>query len=140
MDGQVTGYEINHELQAYKQFYGIYTRDTLPKALDRPSGIVVNLDTIKGEGTHWVAIYFTEHGVEYFDPLGFPPTKSDIIEFLITHTEEDILFNSYPVQDLNSSSCGLFCVYFLERRFSGWSYCSILSSFASTPIINELLV
>ena len=68
MDVQVTGYEINHELKSYKQFGGVYTRDTLPKTLDRPSGIVVNLDTIdtKGEGTHWVAIYFTERGIEYF--------------------------------------------------------------------------
>ena len=56
MDVEVTGYEINHELKSYKQFCGVYTRDTLPKALNRPSGIVVNLDTIKGEETHWVAI------------------------------------------------------------------------------------
>src|SRR5579859_4204369 len=56
MDVQVTGYEINHELKSYKQFGGVYTRDTLPKVLDRPSGIIVNLDTIKGKGTHWVSL------------------------------------------------------------------------------------
>jgi len=49
-------------------------RDTLPNTgpLRNESG-VVNLDSSKGMGTHWVCYMKKSKNVEYYDSFGAPP-------------------------------------------------------------------
>lgn len=67
----------NYELMRYARdlgiphFRGVFMRDSLPRTLPRKyeSGIV-NLDSTKGPGTHWVAYKKRGNNVKYFDSFG----------------------------------------------------------------------
>ena len=47
----------------------IYSRDGPPRNIRKECGII-NLDDIKGVGTHWVCYRNLDSMVEYFDPFG----------------------------------------------------------------------
>ena len=52
-----------------KNLRGIYSRDRLPQKIKKECGII-NLDDIKGPGTHWVCYRNLDSVVEYFNPFG----------------------------------------------------------------------
>ena len=54
-----------------KHFRGIYSRDALPESINKKEFVIINLDDIVGQGTHWVCYRNLEKDlVEYFDPFG----------------------------------------------------------------------
>jgi len=55
---------------------GIYSVDTLPKQVEYPAALIVNLSPSTSPGTHWTAIYINKHGRgQYFDSFGNEPSK-----------------------------------------------------------------
>lgn len=66
---------------------------------------VLNLDTTDNEGTHWVAVY----GNEYYDSFGLaPPNK-------LSHC----VYNIVQHQELNSTLCGIYCMFYIWSRNRG---------------------
>ena len=61
---------------------------------------ILNIDSDHLGGTHWIAIY-KDH---YFDPLGFPIARDDIMHLQYTYI---------PVQDYTEGGCGLYCILFI---------------------------
>ena len=54
-----------------KYFRSIYSRDQLPDNIRKKECGIINLDSIKGQGTHWVCYRnIDKQMVEYFDPFG----------------------------------------------------------------------
>ena len=54
-----------------KYFRSIYSRDRLPDQMKKKECGIINLDSIKGQGTHWVCYRnIDKQMVEYFDPFG----------------------------------------------------------------------
>ena len=110
----------NHELLKYaklfkiKNFRGVFMRDTLPKNRFKSieSGIV-NLDSNKSQGTHWVCYY----GNNYFDSFGLPP-PDEVVKYMKT----PIFYNSNEIQDRQSVTCGHLCLYVLKHLSDGKSY------------------
>lgn len=87
-------------------------RDTLPKSpLARECGII-NLDSSKNAGTHWVAYVIFNKYVEYFDSYGNlkPPT-----EFVRYVGRRDIHYNYDNLQNNNVFNCGHLCINFLTK-------------------------
>lgn len=85
-------------------------RDTLPKrALNIESG-VVNLDSVKSDGTHWVAYKKKRNIVNYFDSFGNlqPP-----LELQRYFKKCKIYYNYSRYQTFNSVNCGHLCLQFL---------------------------
>ena len=67
-----------------KHFSSIYSRDALPESIDKKECGIMNLDNIKGEGTHWVCYRNLEKNlVEYFDPFGLI-MPYEIRDYLLT--------------------------------------------------------
>lgn len=84
-------------------------RDKLPnKARLLESGIV-NLDSHKGLGTHWVAYYKNNDDSEYFDSYGNLQPPLEILRYLGTN----ITYNYKRIQKFNSFNCGHLCLKFL---------------------------
>lgn len=93
--------------------------DTLPREgswVDEQG--VVNLDSVRGEGSHWVAYSKRGRLVSYFDSFGNlepPPElikywkKSSIIPLVIE-------YNYKRRQPFNSVQCGALCLAFLTAR------------------------
>lgn len=99
-----------------KNFRGIYMRDTLPKKQNnkvKETGIL-NLDSIKGNGTHWTCWFKNNKNFcYYFDSFGVEPP----IEFE-KYIQCDIYYSTYQIQKFNDVICGHLCLmvlYGLEK-------------------------
>lgn len=75
-----------------------------PIKLKNGECIIINMDDKYGAGTHWVAA----RPPLYFDPFGMMPAKETIYNYNITH------YNDTPVQHIDATSCGYWCVWFLK--------------------------
>jgi hypothetical protein len=103
--------EIEDILEEMKiaNFNGIYSRDEITEDDMKKGFYIINLDDRDGIGTHWVAFYFNPPLISiYFDSFGFVPAIE--IEQLI----KPYIYNKKTIQDLNSSSCGYFCIAFIK--------------------------
>lgn len=89
-------------------------RDELPKhPLSKECG-VINLDSSKNQGTHWVAYAKFKGYVVYFDSYGNlkPP-----IEF-IRYVGPNIHYNYENIQKDHPYNCGHLCLKFLKNFWS----------------------
>ena len=88
---------------------GIYQKDKLPnKLLD--GFIVVNLQSsVEGFGTHWCALYHSKECDLYYDAFGF--ISPEAIEDKIN---KSYYYNKRDIQNINSSSCGFYCIAFIK--------------------------
>ena len=129
----------NHDILRYASemcipyFRGVYMIDTLPKSgiLERECG-VVNLDSYKGSGTHWVSYYRQGGASIYFDSFG-QVTPIEIQKYLKTKREFSkniavIQRNTDIVQHINTTNCGHLCLFVLEALGKGVSFQQILTT------------
>ena len=103
-------------------FRGIFMRDEISKMKvnDNECGIL-NLDSMKNSGTHWVAWYKDNNNKIYFDSFGIQPPK-EIIKYL----RSPILYNTFQIQQFNDSNCGEWCLYVLNKLNKGGDYIDII--------------
>lgn len=86
-------------------------RDNLPKIPRRNECAIVNLQTTKENGSHWVT--YIKHGsnIIYFDSFGdLQPPKE-----LIAYLGSNIKYNYDSFQNYNTIICGHLCLLFLYR-------------------------
>lgn len=93
----------------YLPLNGIYFKDSLPEIL-KVGFYIINLQSQNslGRGTHWTTFYFDGNKNIYYDSFGFPAPEE---------TEERIepyIFNNRDIQNINSSSCGYYCIAFIK--------------------------
>lgn len=92
-------------------------RDLLPSLINDVETGVVNLDSISGEGTHWVCYSKVKSLIEYFDSYGnLRPPKELISYFKTSPYKVTIRYNYFPKQKSNSVNCGHLCLDFLNTR------------------------
>ena len=93
-----------NEFQLQKIFnYPIYPRDS---KIYSDKGFV-NFDIGSQGGTHWTAFYVKNNNSYYFDSFGGQPDK-----FILNQLPKPIIYHNYKIQDINSKSCGSYCLYF----------------------------
>jgi len=87
-----------------------------------PSIILYQLSDIG----HFVCVFRNKEGIQFFDPLGFFPddqlknANSEAINFLhhdytyllklLLESNEKIIYNQYRLQNIKTSTCGMWCV------------------------------
>ena len=86
---------------------------TLPK---NTRNVIMNLDSSKGRGTHWVAIYNTPAYKLYFSSFGDPPSDR-VIQFMnkTTTTNTVRVYNDFQLQTFGAEYCGQMSLYVLYR-------------------------
>lgn len=93
-------------------------RDTLPRSPThkKESGII-NLDTSKSIGSHWVAYFKDDFNVYYFDSFGDLRPFQEFLNYINGSTEDgdkyNIYYNYTRHQKFNSEICGQLCLIFL---------------------------
>ena len=106
--------------------------DKLPSRVQRkPSVYIVNTDNSGRPGQHWVLFYFPRRGpAEFFDSLAHTPEsyRTRFRNVLIVNAPR-YAYNNRQLQDVQSDSCGAFCLYYAIRRWKGASMKKILGSF-----------
>ena len=81
----------------------IFTKDMVPNNLSN-GWYILNLDDQEGGGTHWTTFFYSDGIRCYFDSFGFIAPK-DVDNMLKPYK-----YNKKQIQDINSSSCGWFCL------------------------------
>ena len=117
---------INEKVTS-KNFKGVYALDEIGHIKQRSflSAFVFNLDLSYKPGLHWAAVYIDSKGLpEYFDSFGHPSPR-EIKDFSYTCVE-NWNYNHVPVQELYSTTCGQFVVFYIYQGCSGLTLGSII--------------
>ena len=127
-------------------FIGVFAQDEVSRITvsSFPCFLIVNLDSRKLPGSHWVAIGLYARRLEIFDPLGFdifswPKIPCHLLEFLLKFSVGRNVLVSKPIQSKQSTLCGFFCIfYILARNFL--SFRKIQTKFSSSLSENDKLL
>ena len=90
---------------------------------------IYNLEPSYMSGSHWVATYVKNGIINYFDSFGMPPFQE-----IVNHAKRKnmtLLHQSDQIQNLMTTTCGYFCLYFLNEMSKGRSYYDLLKVFNS---------
>jgi len=90
-----------------KSFRGVYMRDTLPRRPLKYEKAIINLDSLEGDGTHWVCYSKMNNLVQYYDSFGNLPPP---LEFMKYMKNCEINFNRDSEQKENTVICGHLCI------------------------------
>ena len=89
-------------------------------------------------GSHWVATYVKHNVIDYFDIFGMPPFQE-----IIDHAKKKnltLLDQDHQIQNLYTTTCGYFCLYFLSEIHKGKDYSDVLQVFNFDTMKNEMFI
>lgn len=95
-------------------FRGVFMCNTLPSKPFKKECGIINLDTSKGPGTHWVAYWKNNNQIEYFDSFGNLQPPKQLIKYL----GKNISYNYDRYQNFNTINCGHLCLKFLFSKLN----------------------
>ena len=78
-------------------------------------------------GSHWVATYVKNGIINYFHSFGIPPFQEIINHARIKNLT--LLHQNNKIQNIMTTTCGYFCLYFLNEKNKGNSYYDLLKVF-----------
>jgi hypothetical protein len=118
-----------------------------------PASIIINLDSSKKKGSHWVAAYIKSKDIiYYFDsygPLNCILAKKQKESFCLTQPNlniynflskyKSITTNKLIFQSMFSDSCAHYCIYFIYNMSNGITFERILKILNSKPDPNEFV-
>ena len=122
----------NHDLIKWCKYLNIPINDVLSRNErvphnHRQSLFIYNLEPSYMSGSHWVATYVKDNVINYFDSFGMPPFQE-----LVNHAKRKnltLLHQNNQIQNLYTTTCGYFCLYFLNEMNKGNSYFNLLEAF-----------
>lgn len=125
-----------------KHFIGVFPIDKLPVKLNKKQFFVANLDPSYKEGSHWICFIRLENTeCEIFDSLGVK--INTILPYIAFNQRFTFIYNTTPVQSLNSTLCGKFVITFLIERMLNQTmeFNDLLEDiFSSNLSVNDLKV
>ena len=136
-------------------FTGVYALNELPTASDREFHqrdrwfLICNCCPSTRIGEHWIAMFYERGGdVEFFDSCGLAPSAYDarVMKFLNSTAAEDVMYNSVPLQAIDSDACGHYCIVYGVGRSRGDTFDKIVNELSTLTrdnmikfIVNTLL-
>ena len=117
----------------------VLSRDeTIPHG-HKQSLFIYNLEPSYMSGSHWVATYVKDKVINYFDSFGMPPFQE-----IVNHAKKKnltLLHQNNQIQSINSTTCGYFCLFFLNEMNKGNSYSDLIDVFnINNPLYNETFI
>ena len=114
---------INKALVCSPNFIGCYAENEVDTLCfgSLPCFLIVNLDSSKMNGSHWMAIGIFKSKIEIFDSLGFdifnwPRLPYKLLIFLRKISISKRVRISKRVQASESSTCGLYTIFYVKYR------------------------
>jgi hypothetical protein len=134
-NNELTDTELRELLNRYQiPCNGIYIKDELPSRLKNGAWII----NLNGQ-SHWTALIINGPNHYYFDSYGVV-APIDVEERISKHYK----YSQVDIQDLNSSSCGWYCIAFLRFMYqhgnSDKSYESFVKIFTKDTVKNEKIL
>ena len=113
----------------------VLSRDQTVPHNHKLSLFIYNLEPSYMSGSHWVATYVKDNVINYFDSFGMPPFQE-----ILDHAKRKnltLLHQSQQIQNLYTTTCGYFCLYFLNEMHKGTDYFDLLQVFDTDTNKNE---
>ena len=113
----------------------VLTRDVTVLHNHKLAIFIYNLKPSYMSGSHWVTTYVRDGVINYFDSFGMPPFQE-----MVNHARRKnltLLHQNQQIQNLYSSTCGYFCLYFLNEMHKGNDYFDLLQVFSFDTMENE---
>ena len=122
----------NYDLLKWCKYLNIPIKDVLSRDETVPHNhmqalFIYNLEPSYMGGSHWVATYVKNGIINYFDSFGMPPFQE-----IVDHARKKnsiLLHQNNQIQNINTTTCGYFCLYFLNEMSKGRSYYDLLKVF-----------
>ena len=122
----------NYDLLKWSKYLNIPIKDVLSRDETAPHNhmqalFIYNLEPSYMGGSHWVATYVKNGIINYFDSFGMPPFQE-----IVDHARKKnliLLHQNNQIQNLLTTTCGYFCLYFLNEMSKGRSYYDLLKVF-----------
>ena len=99
---------------------------------------IYNLEPSYMNGSHWIATYVKDNVINYFDSFGLSPFQE-----IVDHAKKKnltLLHQNQQIQNLYTSTCGYFCLYFLNEMHKGVDYFDLLQVFSFDTNENEKFI
>ena len=124
----------NYDLLDWCKYLNIPINNVLSREESSPHNhkqalFIYNLEPSYMSGSHWVATYVKNGIINYFDSFGMPPFQ-EIVDHA-KRTNMTLVHQSDQIQNLLTTTCGYFCLYFLNEMSKGRSYYDLLKVFNS---------
>ena len=103
------------------------SRDETVPHNHRQALFIYNLEPSYMSGSHWVSTYVKDKVINCFDSFGLPPFQE-----IVNHAKRKnmtLLHQSDQIQNINTITCGYFCLYFLNEMNKGKTYFDLLKVF-----------
>ena len=122
----------NFELVNWCKHLNIPINDVLSRDQNVPHNhrqalFIYNLEPSYMSGSHWVATYVKNNVINYFDSFGLPPFQE-----IVNHAKKrnlTLLHQDDQIQNIMTTTCGYFCLYFLNEMNKGQPYFDLLKVF-----------
>ena len=122
----------NFDLINWCKYLNIPINDVLSRDQNVPHNhkqalFIYNLEPSYMSGSHWVATYVKNGVVNYFDSFGLPPFQE-----ILNHTRKrnlTLLHQDNQIQNIMTTTCRYFCLYFLNEMNKGKEYFDLLKVF-----------
>ena len=73
----LTNFEIQRYYQNEPIFYGVFSRNNLPKTI-KDGAYAINLDEYADVGMHWIALFCNRNEIVYFNSFGVEHVPKEI--------------------------------------------------------------
>lgn len=94
-------------------FRGVFMSDTLPEKPWKNEKAIVNYQSNKEPGSHWVAYVKKGKKVVYFDSFGNLKPFKELVKYF---RGCEIFYNHERLQDFGTYNCGHLCLAFLHKN------------------------
>ena len=122
----------NHNLLQWCKYLKIPIKDVLSRDQTVPHNhtqtlFIYNLEPAYMSGSHWVSTYAKDGIINYFDSIGMAPFQE-----IVNHARNKnltLVHQNDQIQNIITTTCGYFCLYFLNEIDKGNSYYDLLKVF-----------
>ena len=121
----LTNFEIKKYYESESKLNGVYSKNNLHKERDRT--YIINLDEYESTGTYWIAFYFNDNNVTYFESFGVEHIPKEIRKFI---GNKNIIKNIYRIQAYDSIIWGYPCIAFIDLMLKGKSLLEYINLFS----------
>ena len=116
----------------------VLSRDQTVQHNHKLALFIYNLEPSYLRGSHWIATYVKDNVINYFDSFGMMPFQE-----MVDHAKREnvtLLHQNQQLQNLYTSTCGYFCLYFLNEMNKGIDYFDLLQVFKQDTNYNEKFI
>ena len=124
-----------------RYFLGAYPACIVPSSSKQPYSFITNTKFHDEAGEHWNAWFVDKNKLTFFDSFGRDPRDNSFPEFYkdILKTFSRVSFTQYRVQDIDSVSCGYFCVHFIYTLSLKLDFNFFLEDYSDDLKMNDII-